>query len=173
MITSPLRLTGGLKQFERLKRWRPKSNSFRRQLRIVRWLIPIGLVMLVVAYELGPSRWVYESLGFASHLLAEIFLFGTVGPLLAFVLLELLGRWLDEKETADFQASLLANANEKELKVRQLNDDTIQVLFATSLLISTIKADGSDLPRNTLVQIENTEQALDEVIQRLRSHLLS
>jgi len=158
---------------ERLSRRLPNLTTFRRQLRILKWLIPTGLVLLVVAYELGPSRWIYDGFGFNYHLLVEIFLLGTVGPLLAFVLLELLGRWIDEKETADLQARLLANAGEKELKVRQLSDDTIQVLFATNLLITTIKSDGSKLPRNTVAQIEITEQALDEAIQRLRSHILS
>lgn len=173
MINSLPRLTGGPNLFDRFRRWLPKSNSFRRQLRILKWLIPIGLVMLVVAYELGPSRWTYQSLGFNYHLLAEIILFGTMGPLLAFVLLELLGRWIDEKETADLQTRLLAEAGDKELRVRQLNDDTLQVLFATSLLITAIESDGARLSSNTTTQIKITEQALDEVMQRLRSHLLS
>ena len=133
---------------------------------------PPGLILLVVLYEVGPSRWVYDSFGFTYHLVAEIFLFGTVGPVLAFVLLELLGRWLEEKETAELQSDLLAKANEKELEVRQVGDDTIQVLFATSLLITTFKSEQSDLPPNTVAQIEVTEQALQESIQRLRSQLL-
>lgn len=137
----------------------------------MKWLIPLGLVLLVIAYEVGPSRWVYNSLGFTYHLVVEIFIFGTVGPALAFVLLELLGRWIDEKETTELQANLLARANEKELEVRQISDDTIQVLFATSLLITTFKSDQSDLPPNTAAQIEVTEQALHETIKRLRSQL--
>ncbi len=173
MINSPSSPTSGLSLFERLERWLPKLAPFRHQLRILKWFIPFGLVVLVVAYELGLSRWTYEGLGFTYHLLAEILLFGTVGPLLAFVLLELLGRWIDEKETSDLQAHLLAQASEKELKVRQLNDDTLQLLFATSLLMTAIKSDGGNLPPDTVVQIEATEQALNESIKHLRSHLLS
>jgi signal transduction histidine kinase len=139
----------------------------------MKWLIPLGLVLLVIAYEIGPSRWVYERLGFTHHLAVEILLFGTVGPLLAYLLLVLLGRWIEEKETADFQANLLANAKKKEREVRQISDDTIQVLFATSLLITTFKTDRSNLPPNTATQIEITEQALQEAMQRLRSHLSS
>lgn len=147
-------------------------TSFYQQLKVLKWLFPIGLMLLVVVYEVGFSRWTYEQFGFTYHMLIEILIFGTVGPALAFVLLEMLGRWIDEKETADLQARLLARANEKELEVRQLNDETLQVLFATSLLITTIKSDQNDLPLNTASQIEVTEQALDEAMQRLRSHLM-
>jgi hypothetical protein len=173
MFYSPYNPTSGQNLPERLRQHLPGLTTFRRQLRILKWLIPMSLVLLVLAYELGPSRWVYESWGFYYHLLAEILLFGTVGPLLAFVLLELIGRWIDEKETADLQSNLLEKAGEKELETRQLNDDTLQVLFATSLLITTIKSDSSGIPSNTVAQIEVTEQALDETIQRLRSHLVS
>lgn len=148
------------------------TSGFRRNLGLMKWLIPLGLVLLVIAYEVGPSRWVYENLGFTYHLVAEIFLFGTVGPVLVFVMLELFGRWIEEKETTELQSSLLAKANEKELAVRQISHDTIQVLFATSLLITTFKANQSDLQPNTAAQIEVTEQALQEAIQRLRSQVL-
>lgn len=148
------------------------TSGFRRNIERIKWLIPLGLVLVVIAYEVGPSRWVYDSFGFTYHLLVEIFLFGTVGPVLVFVLLELFGRWIEEKETSELQSSLLAKANEKELAVRQIGDDTIQVLFATSLLITTFKADQANLPPNTAAQIEVTEQALQEAIQRLRSHVL-
>jgi len=130
-------------------------------------------MLLVVAYELGPARWSYESLGFTYHLLAEMALFGIAGPALAFIVLVLLGRWIDERETADLQAQLLAQANEKELEIRQLNDDMLQVLFATSLLITAFKSEQPDLQANTAAQIEVTEQALTEAMQRLRSYMMN
>jgi signal transduction histidine kinase len=173
MTDSPPRLSGRRNLLDWLERRLPMPNTFRRQLRTLKWLIPVGLVVLVVAYEIGPSRWAYQGFGFSRHLLIEILLFGTVGPLLAFFLLELLSRWIDEKETADLQADLLAQASEKESKVRQLSDDTIQVLFAASLLMNTIKSDGADLLPGTIAQIETTEHALNESIAQLRSHLLS
>jgi signal transduction histidine kinase len=148
-------------------------TTLRRQLGLFKWLIPAGLMLLVIVYELGPARWLNDGLGFSYHLLVEIVLFGTLGPALAFVLLDLLGRWVDEKETADLQAKLLAEANEKEIIVRQVSDDTLQVLFATSLLIATMKSDHFDLPSETAAQIEATEQELQEAIDRLRFHLLS
>jgi len=147
------------------------TPGIRRKFRLLKWLIPLGLVLLVVVYELGPSRWVYNSLGFTYHLAIEILIFGSVGPLLAFFLLEMLGRWTEEKETAELQANLLAQAKEKELEVRQISDDTLQVLFATSLLITTIKSDQSDLSPNTATHIQITEEALRKVMQRVSAHL--
>ena len=172
MVNIPPKLTDGLTFREQLGRQLPKSSSFHRQLRLLRWLIPAGLILSVIAYEFGPSLWIYEGFAFRVHLAAEIVFFGTVGPITALILLELLGRWIDEKETADFQAELLAQANEKELEVRQTSDDTLQVLFATSLLIGTLKSDQSNLPSNTAEQIEITEQALNETIQRLYTQLM-
>jgi len=168
MINLPPKLADGLTFRQRL----PKLSSFRRQLRLLKWLIPAALILLVIAYEIGPSRWILESFGFRVHLVTEILLFGAVGPIVAFTLLELLGRWIDEKETADFQAELLAQANEKELEVRQTSDDTLQVLFATSLLIGSLKSDQSNLPSNTAKQIEITEEALNETMQRLYTQLM-
>ena len=94
------------------------TSGFRRKLQLLKWLIPLGLVLLVVAYEIGPSRWVYGGFGFNYHLVLEILLFGTVGPVLAFLVLELLSRWIEEKETAEIQANLLTKAKEKDLEVR-------------------------------------------------------
>jgi len=148
-----------------------KSN-LHRKLRLMKWLIPLGMILLVIAYEVGPSRWIYNSLGFTYHLVVEILLFGTVGPLLVFLLLELLDRWLVEKETAAIQANLLARAKKKELEVSQIGDDTIQVLFAASLLLTNFKSDQSEPSIITASQIEATEQALHDAIQQLRSHLL-
>jgi hypothetical protein len=173
MVNSAPKVKDSLTVQEQLRRLIPNEAGFRQRLGLLRWLIPFGMVFLVIVYEVGPSRWVYERLGFAYHLAAEIVLFGTVGPVLVFVLLELLGRWIDEKETADFQANLLANAQMKELEARQINDDTIQVLFATSLLITNFKTDQTDLPPSTAIQIEVTEQALHDAMQRLRSHIMS
>jgi hypothetical protein len=149
------------------------ASGIRRHIRFIKWLIPLGLVLAVAGYEIGPARWINESLGFSSHLAAEIILFGTVGPLLVYALLELHNRWLDEKETADVQADLLAKAQRREREIRQLSDNTLQVLFATAVLMATIKSDESGLPPNTIMQIEVTEKAVNDSIEHLRTHLLS
>lgn len=147
-------------------------TDFLCQTGILRWLIPLGLMFLVVAYEVGPARWIYDNWGFTPHLLAEIMIFGTVGPALAFVCLALLQRWLDERDTSDWQSQLLTKAHDHVNRGRQLSDETLQVLFAMGVLIAGFKSQRSELPPDTAVQIELTEQALDEAVERLRSHLM-
>lgn len=146
--------------------------SSRRQLKLLKWFVPVGLILLVILYEVGPSSWIYGQFGFGYHLLIEIILFGTVGPILVFVLIELLGRWIDEKETADLQAELITKAQNKEAGIREIGDDTIQVLFATSLLLSTLKSRKDELPAETVAYIDATEQELNNTIIRLRSELM-
>ena len=150
---------------------KPKMISLRRQFRILRWLIPLALMLLVVAYELGPARWIFETLGITYHLLAEILIFATVGPALVFIMLDLLVRWLDERDTADYQASLLSVAHKNVASSRQLHDDMLQTLFATSLLISELKSDKTRMSPELAKHIEANDQALAQARQRLQSHL--
>jgi hypothetical protein len=139
----------------------------------VRWLAPVSLVIVVIAYEVGPARWIYNGLGFPYHLLAEILVFGTIGPIVVFLLLDLRWRWLDERDTSDYQAQLLTQARKDADRSRQLTDDALQALFSVGTLLSICKSDCPDLPPEKIGDIETTEQALATAIQRLRSHLQS
>lgn len=151
----------------------PPLATFRSRLRLLRWLVPVSLAILVIAYEVGPARWIYNGLGFPYHLLAEILVFGTIGPIVVFLLLDLLWRWLDERDTSDYQSRLLAQAREDACRSRQLTDDALQALFSVGTLLSICKSDCPDLPHEKIADIETTEQALATAMQRLRSHLQS
>ena len=63
MIDSSIREESRRSLSDRLAGQLSKLTTFRQQLRLLKWLIPAGLVLLVVGYELGPSRWTYENLG--------------------------------------------------------------------------------------------------------------
>jgi signal transduction histidine kinase len=161
-----------LKQsFQPLRTSKLKMDLLQNRFGLLRWLVPSLLLCLVVVYEIGPSRWIYDRYGFNFHLAAEIMIFAIIGPVLAFALLNIAGRWMDEKDTSDWQAHLLDNAREHKRKSRQLNDDALQVLFATGTLFKTLKADGLELPPDSVAQIEAAEEALDEAVNRLRDHL--
>jgi signal transduction histidine kinase len=147
--------------------------SLRRRLKILRWLLPLSLVGLVIIYELGPARLVFERLGLQSHFVSEILFFGTIGPILAFLLIDMIGRWLDERDTSDWQAQLLAQAQEEARLSRQLNDDALQVLFAAGTLLETCKSIAAELSPEKVEAIEQTERSVNETIDRLRSHLQS
>ena len=145
--------------------------TLRRWLGLLQVLVPAGLVLLVVAYEIGPARWIYDGLGEAYHFVAEILFYGTVGPVLAFLLLHLLHRWLEEKETSDVQAQVLAQAREYARTSRELSDDALQTLFAASMLLASLKSAVPDLPPEAASSLLEIEQSLDLAIQKLRNHL--
>lgn len=136
----------------------------------LRWLIPLGLLALVVVFEIGPSRWIYNQLGPTAHLVAEIALYGTIGPVLAFLALNFIGRWVEERETSDLQARILAEARELSAANQQLSDDVLQGLFAVSILLAS--ADTPNLPPDSAKNLKEAERTLDQAIRRLRQHLL-
>ncbi len=144
-----------------------------QQLRRWRWLLPLGLMFLVVLYEIGPSRWIYAHFGFTYHLAAEILIFGTIGPALVFLTLNFVNRWLEERETSDLQAQLLIKTQRDANHSRQLIDDAVQILFAVGTLIDSLKSSHTKLPGETAIQVEAMEQSLHNAIEQLRRHLLN
>lgn len=144
---------------------------FRRHFSLLRWLIPGTLMLLVIAYEAGPARWLHNWFGYPYHLLAEVLLFALVGPVLAFVLLDFLWRWLDERDTSDLQAQLLVQAREQTQRSHRLCDDALQALFAAGTLIATLKAAQLESSPELIVQTEAVEQELSQTIRYLRRHL--
>lgn len=158
----------------RAKFERPQTlTSLRRWLGVLQLVIPIGLVLLVVIYEAGPAEWIYQQWGLTSHYIAEVVFYGSVGPILAFGLLHLLARWIEERETSDLQAQVLARARERARLNRELIDDTLQSLFAVSVLLASLRASSSELPPEASAILSQTQRSLDESIRRLREHLLA
>jgi signal transduction histidine kinase len=104
--------------------------------------------------------------------LAEILVYGTIGPVLTFLLLEYLGRWLEERETSELQAMILTQARETARIDRELNDNTLQAMFATSVLLDSIKSSLPYLPPEVATQLQAADKSLDGAIRQLREHLL-
>lgn len=147
-------------------------EDLRRWLHTLKWAIPLGLVMVVVAYEIVPAIWIHNNWGVSYHAMLDMLLFGTIGPTIVYILFNFLERWLEERETSDLQAQILQKAREDANRSRQLNDDAVQVLFSASALIESLKNNQCELPSDTMNHIEITEQALDKAIRDIRAHLL-
>jgi hypothetical protein len=147
-------------------------SNLRRWLNWLQWIAPVGMILIVAAYELGPGRWLNDYLGETHHETAEILFYGTFGPLLVFVLLHFIRRWLDEKETSDLQAQILRKAHEKVKDTHSATDDAMQALFAASVLLNSLEAKGTELKPEELAAIRDTRQALEVSIQRLRAQLM-
>ena len=74
------------------------------RVRWLQWRLPLLLIIVVVLYQLGLARPVQERLGHFSHYLAEIAFYSLVGPIVTWVTLTWIGRWLAEKEAIEQQA---------------------------------------------------------------------
>ena len=141
--------------------------TVRERLHLLRWLVPLGLILLVLLYEAGPARWTAE-MGRPYHVLLEIFLFALVGPTLAFLFLDFTQRWLEERETSDLQAQVVAKAQADAGRSRELCDDALQALFSAGTIIASLKV---DLPAEERQMVETAEEALNETVRELRDHL--
>ena len=141
--------------------------TVRQRLRLLRWLVPVGLVLLVVAYEAGPARWTAQ-IGRPYHVLLEIGLFALVGPTLAFLFLDFTERWLEERDTSDLQAEVVAQVRADARESRVLCDNALQALFSAGTLIASLKV---DLTPEESRPVEQAERALNEVVRELREHL--
>ena len=80
--------------------------SLKQRVTTLRWVLPIGFSLVAILYQLVVARWVHDSFGAMTHYGVEILFFATVGPLLAFWVLTLIHRWLEEKEFAENQARM-------------------------------------------------------------------
>ena len=134
-------------------------------------MVPLGLMLLVVIYQLGPARWILERFGLEQHLIAEIIVFAVVGPLLAYWLLHFLSRWIEEREISELQAQLLAHTREQARISHELSDKALQTLFAASILLSTLQSSLGDLPPEEASTLLKSQEALNSAIQQIRDHL--
>jgi hypothetical protein len=146
-------------------------TAVRQRLGMLRWLLPVGMFVLVVIYELGFARWALAAWGAAVLLTIDIAVYGVLGPLLAAVLLDLLGRWIDERETTAVQAQTLARVRERVQLQHDLADDTLQTLFAASTALAALEEHTTNLPAPAATQIQATHTALEAAIKRLYASL--
>jgi hypothetical protein len=134
-------------------------------------MFPILVLVVVLVYELAAARWIHQRMGYSYHVIAEILFFAILGPALAFSSAVSFERWLDERDTSDWQATLLARARADARHGRKLNDDALQALFAAGIIIKTLRAASPDLSPELEEQVVATESALQDASERLRNHL--
>jgi signal transduction histidine kinase len=139
----------------------------RQRLGLLRWLAPAGLLALVILNELGLARWVEWRLGNTASITLNILIYGSVGPLLAYLLLTLMGRWLEERETSALQSQALHRARVQVQRNHDLTDDTLQTLFATSLVLETLAESLPNASPEAAAHFHAAEQAVNYAIEQL------
>jgi signal transduction histidine kinase len=144
--------------------------GLRRRLHWLQWAAPAVMAMAVVFYVVGPGELIYRTQGYQRHQIAEILFFGTIGPVLIFFLFNLLGRWLEERETSELQALVLAQAREHARISREVTDDALQAIFAASVMLNSLESRVPDLPPEVIDQLRQANRAMDPILQQLYAH---
>lgn len=142
-----------------------------KRIRLIRILLPLLVIGLVSAYVFGPARWIHNALGLEYHLMAELVIFGSLGPLFAFILLDLVARWMEERQTSDLQAKVLEETRLEVYHNRILSDDALQAIFAASIQLDSLRKHTPDLSPEACRAVEEANRALYRAIKPLRSHL--
>jgi hypothetical protein len=142
-------------------------DHLRQRLDLLRWLVPAGLLALVIVNELGLARWVHLQLGDVASVTLNILIYGSVGPVLAYFLLTFIGRWLEERETSALQSQALHQVRAQVQRSHDLTDDALQTLFATSMVLDTLTDRLPDLSPEAAARFREAEQAVNRAIEQL------
>ena len=148
-----------------------KPSKFSRRIRLLRGTLPLALAAFVVFYQLFLGSWIHDAFGARIHDLAELVIYGIGGPLLAFLVLDYLGRWIEERETSELQSQILAETRENLNLNRQLSDDALQTLYAVSVLLVSLKSAMPEISPDKAHSLQKAEAALEGSMTRLREHL--
>jgi hypothetical protein len=90
-----------------------------------------------------------------------------VGPVLAYLLLTFIGRWLEERETSALQSQALHQVRAQVQRSHDLTDDALQTLFATSMVLDRLTDRLPDLSPEAAAQFREAEQAVNRAIEQL------
>jgi signal transduction histidine kinase len=71
------------------------------RLRLMHWALPAAIALLVVAYQIGPARYVHTNFGAWAHYSMEIFLYGALAPIVMWFVLGVVRTWVEQKEQAE------------------------------------------------------------------------
>lgn len=137
----------------------------------MRVALPIFVIVLVAVYLLGPARWIHNSYGIEYHMWVELIFFGSIGPLVAFLVLDLLARWIDERQTSELQARVLEEARADAHQTRMLSDNALQAMFAASMQLASLRTQVPDLPPEATRALDEANHALQRAVYPLRSFL--
>jgi len=73
----------------------------RQRIAQLRWALPLAIGLAAVLYEIGPGRWIHDAYGARDYFDLDILFYATAAPIMAFLVLTYINRWLDEKERAE------------------------------------------------------------------------
>lgn len=142
-----------------------------KRIRFLRLALPTSVIALVAIYLLGPARWIHTTFGLEYHMLVELIFFGSLGPLVAFLVLDLLSRWIEERQTSELQARVLEEARADAHRTRMLSDTALQAIFAASIQLASLRKQMPDLSPEASQALDEANHALQRAVHPLRTYL--
>src|SRR5512134_3651563 len=76
-------------------------NKLSDRLRLMHWTLPAAIALFTAVYQIGPARYVHEHYGDWAHYGMEVFLYGTMAPIVMWFVLGLVRTWVEQKEQAE------------------------------------------------------------------------
>ena len=76
-------------------------NKLSDRLRLMHWTLPAAIALFAAAYQIGAARYVHEHYGAWAHYGMEVFLYGTMAPIVIWFVLGLVRTWIEQKEQAE------------------------------------------------------------------------
>ncbi|MFQ5421762.1 MAG: PAS domain S-box protein, partial [Anaerolineae bacterium] len=87
------------------------NPTLRNQIATLRWIVPFLFSLAFLIYEFLLEGWIVRQYGNWAHVLTEIALYGASGPVLLFLVITYIDRWLLERQ----QIESLAHSSERRL----------------------------------------------------------
>jgi signal transduction histidine kinase len=85
--------------------------------------------------------------------------------------LDIMARWIEERQTSELQAQVLEAARADAHQTRMLSDNALQAMFAASIQLASLRKQIPDLPPEASQALDEANNALHRAVQPLRSYL--
>lgn len=82
-------------------------NKLSDRLRLMQWMLPAAIGLLVAVYQIGLARYVHENFGAWPHYAMEVLLYGAMAPIVMWFILGIVRTWVGQKEQAETEVHRL------------------------------------------------------------------
>ncbi len=106
------------------------------RLHLLQWVMPAAITILAAVYQLGPARYVHDQFGDWAHYALEVFFYGTTGPIVMWLILRIVRKWVEQKEQAEAEVYRLNSELQQRVdeRTRELRDKNKELAAANEQL---------------------------------------